>query len=238
MKKKVRVLSKSPKIVLPDSGAELPSRVRSQAAAFRAHQIYMANIDMSLDYIIENYRFDPDDDNSPMLKEIVSITTLRNIAAKMGWAERRKQLWERVEANVMDALESDLTRLRLQEINQLKDIYDHTLARIKGVEDPNDKTKMLIDPVKPRSLEGLINAFIRLDARMDEKRDRIQKDIVGSATRQPDEEYMGTVGAVPDLDDDIDDNDAAWMAHRLAMKRAGLLEVDDRDVEEADEWEE
>jgi len=222
-RRKHEALAKVPKIELPATDAELPTKVLAQIAGFRAHQIYMANLGMSLEYIHTNYRLDPADETSPMLSEIVQISTLRNLSMRNEWSDRRKELWAGIEKNLLDALETDLTKIRIQETRELKRVYESALKHVMGEVDPADATKVLVEPVRPRSFEGVVNALIRLDAHLETKRETMKAAIAANASHRPDEGYVGVAVIEPDIDDALNDDEAAWAAHKLAEMRAGIL---------------
>ena len=207
-------LNRTTELELPESG-EAPKRTLIQLASFRAMQIYLSMPGSSIDYVVNNFRLDPDDPSSPLLSSIGSLVSFRRIAKNGKWEERRAEMWAKAEAEAHRRLGQAIVEQRVRELNVFQTVAQTALNYVFGVPDPDRPGEMLVNPVKPKSLEGVITALTRLDRAMEDKREAIEE----SASKvRPTVIDAGEVSA--EFDDAIDDSELELFVDTMVKNRA------------------
>jgi hypothetical protein len=197
---------------------ELPAAPADRGVLYlRVMQAYMARRDIPLRDIWHNGHVDPHDTTTPLIRDVIPYTTLLGHSTRHGWSERREQMWEEIERRALAQLQTDLTAARVRELQFLNAAATVVQQHVFGVPDPANPGSMIVNPAKPRSLEGLINAMVRLDGHIEEKR-------VGAATAMIEARTSGgdlaEVVVPPVYDDALDEAEIEEMARWLAQKRA------------------
>ena len=221
-------------VELPAGG--LTKRGDRQLVCLSAMQQYMADPGISVPYVWENCHLDPADDTSPLIKDLIKLNTLQTAANKGKWASRRTAMFSKIEKEIMQRLQSDIVAQRVRELQHMRMVFEVAERHVFGVPDPENPGSMLVNPVKPRSLEGMVRALVALDTHIENKRDRI----AGSMTAKSDPDVIDSSEVLPVYDDALTDEELAAYAEQVVRKRAArsrakLLGQDLDDEEEGEE---
>lgn len=191
-----------------------------QIAAIRAFHIYVSDPDATVQSVWELGRLVEDDASSPMIRDCISHEWLRTIAGPkyMNWVARREAFWEDVQSRVLEYAKTDLVQRQLEEIDKLTNAGAALLQHVHG------DAVAKIAQAKPRSLEGVVNAFVNLDRHITKKR---EVAIAAAAAAAKNKAGAGATGpgrgAAPPIEDGMSDAEVATMARDMARKRAGLM---------------
>jgi hypothetical protein len=90
------------------------------------------------------------------MSTIISFKTLQNIATSQGWADRRQNHLRALQDAIEARVRSAAVATELAEIQTLRTLVDGAVAKAATT--------------APKSLEGLLQAIVRLDVRIAEKR--------------------------------------------------------------------
>jgi hypothetical protein len=199
------------------SELDLSKTKPTRAAEMVAFIEYMRHPDRKIEDVWENTLLDRSDPDSPKLREVIALATLRNAAGAQDWIGRRKEYWSDIRAKVLDAAKDEIVQRELGEIAVMERMKITTEGHIFGDESRD------IMPLKPETFEGAVGAYVKLDKRIGEKRTstavHIAKAVEGGATVP-----TGAPGAmaIPVIEDGLDETDIAEMSRAIAAKRAGL----------------
>jgi len=85
------------------------------------------------------------------------------------WVTRRASYWQSVTDEVLRQAKNRAVNDRVKDLQELQNIR----AALYDLIMPRDINGVRTFKVRPSSLEGMVNAFVRLDALADDKRDRV-----------------------------------------------------------------
>ena len=182
-----------------------------QEAVYHALMIYIATPGLSIRELWQTRRIG-NDDESPFIRDHVAYSTLEAASKKGKWYTRREEHWGQVEARVINRLQDAAVQKQINELLQVEAVEGILLNHIHGVTDPLTK-KVVIYAAKPKSLEGAVGALVNLAKYKDAKRSRVQADLAAGA--RPDRPG-GTVSSVPDVEDNLTEEDIVALAAYLA----------------------
>lgn len=201
---------------------EISARAAAQKAVFEGMLLFIQHPGLSVREIYENFRVDEKDPESPYIRDKVTWHSFREAARQSDWTDRREAHWLKIEKSILDHMHSDHVKQELAEMAQLQAAVDRLNLHIHGGVDAD----IPIEPVKPKSLEGVIGALVQLDKQMSAKRARVAAETAAAP------EAAGSVVSGPVVEDNLTDEEVRQLAHNLISARAGLLENDDE--QEAD----
>jgi hypothetical protein len=195
-----------------------------QQALFRGMVVYIQHPGLTIRNVWENYRLDDDDETAPWLRDMVNYSTFERQAVRGKWTKKRDDFWYGVEQRVLAEAQTEAVKKELDEITHLEAIAGHLIQTITGGKDRNGK---LIDPTKPKSLEGVVNAYLHLDKHRMGKRERVMAAMAAAATTHERPETGGahTDPDLPFMEDELTEDEIETMARQLAMRRAGVKEL-------------
>jgi hypothetical protein len=208
----------------------------AQKALFRAMLLYVNNPGLSLRHIWGKLPVS-DEENAAPIRECVSWSLLEKTAAEDQWREKRAEHWATIEQRVLRELQSDRIKQELEEVHGLEQIRIALMQRITGVVDPAHPGSMLVMPAEPKSLEGVVTAYIKLDKHALDRRRAIDEAV--AARKTPGNEIEGDsidVETVP-VEDNMTDAEIRALADTLARQRAGLISKDEDDAAPDDDSE-
>lgn len=211
------------KVSKGSASVELPAKADRGLVILRAMHAYMARRDVALRTVWENERVDAADPLSPLIQDSIPYSTLLAHANAARWGKRRELIWAQIETEALRQLQTDLTQARVRELQMLQAAAEVVRNSIFGVPDPSNPGAMLVAPAKPRSLEGMVNALVRLDAHIQGKREGIADVMIEAADRlaagrdviDSDEAPLG-----PAMDDAFSDEEIREFAKFMAQRRA------------------
>lgn len=103
--------------------------------------------------------------------ELMSLRAFNTRAARGKWRARRDEYREQVK---QEAFKHHKMRAVATCVNELEELQGLRMAGFDAVKPyRHERTGKLVYPVPPRSLEGMINALVRLDMRVADKRDEV-----------------------------------------------------------------
>jgi len=119
-----------------------------------------------------------------------------------GWAEKRLAFQEKCSRRVQEAVSNKLVKLRLEQMDKIKELCDDIWAKIK---DPDA-------PIKVLSYEGIVKTYLQAVETMEKLRDSVTIAI-GDKTVHPDTETRNN----PDIQ--ISSDEARDLATELIKRR-------------------
>lgn len=214
----------------PEELERIENKQNIAAALYQGFLLYMREPAMSIRAVWETGRLDDKDDDSPPLRECVSLPHFLGTASKNNWRERRDQHWREVRSRVEAHLMTQHVRRELEEVAVLEALKSAVLPHIMGGElTLADGSVVEIRQAKPKSLEGAVDAFVKLDKRIGDKRQHVINEAGrASAGDLHDSPHDGVVGHVEDerggpavlMDTDgYEDDEIEAMAEALAARR-------------------
>ena len=218
----------------PTTSIELAGADRVRQAIFRAQMLYFMHPGATLQAVWDHGLMGDDDEADP-IRTCVSIDYLRRMASpKFGnWRSRRDTFWLGVERRAFTALQGRAVEREMEELAGLEGVRTRLMQHIVG--DADGK----VTAAKPRSLEGLVAALLRLDKRTGDKRDRITTAAAAAAANSPQEVDPGmpTAGGArrgtgPVYEDGLSQDEILAMSRAVAKSRAAL---EDGGVEDDDD---
>ena len=207
-----------------------------QKALFRGFVRYLERPAASVRAIWDTERIS-DDDDAPLIRDCVTHQWFSEYAGRLRWKKRREEHWNEVRSRVQDHLMTQHVQRELSEIGVLEGLKDSVLPHIMGGEDGDGEP---IKQARPKSLEGAVDAFIKLDRRIGQKRGHVIEE-TGRASKG-DLHYVGQ-GDNPALADErggpavladtggYSDDEIAAMAEALAEKRVEVQNAKFRDTQ-------
>lgn len=197
-------------------------RAEHQEAIFRAMMIYIRTKGASLRDVWETGRIYDGDPDSPLIKDFISFDGLRQQAHKAKWVDQRTEFWKGVHTEVLATARTEVIQDQLNELGNLHGVRALAMANIEGVYEVDPLTgerKLILAPIKPKSLEGLINAFVRLDNHLNKRRDAVLTQTVQGlpANEAPTKERV-----IPQIEDNMTDDEIEALTRDIMRKRAGL----------------
>ncbi len=213
---------------------ELSDRAVAQQAAFYGLLIYLRHPGMSLKDVYDRGRMS-DEDDAPLIKEVCCYNTFTALSRQGDWVKKRDEHWAAVEARVLDAAQDEAVKAELRDIETLTAVEEVVLNHVHGVVGPNGV--MVIEAVKPKSLEGLVKSLTELSKLRSSKRDRTMVALTEAARDEGVVDIPGSA-ALPEIEDNLTDAEIETLAVDLATKRANLQIADTEMEEEEEEGEE
>lgn len=191
-------------------------------AVFRGFLRYVQRPGSSVREVWDTEKIDDgDDDTTPMIKDVMSLTAFQKAATQGQWKQRRDDHWVEVKHKVLTHIQSQAVRSEIAEIEQLEALKQVALRHIVG-----DKLGG-IDAATPKSLEGAIGAFVQLDKRVSSKREVVAEQTAASAGSADKPTIVaGRNGRVALNDNDWKEAEVQAMARALATNRAGVPGVE------------
>ena len=129
-------------------------------AQFRGFTRYIQRAGCRIRDVWESERI-TDDDDAPLICDVVPINTFQGWARDGQWRRRRDEHWEEVRKRVMAHAQTEAVQAEIAEIGQLEAL----------------KTTAM-----PKSLEGAVGAFVQLDKRVSAKRDLVLDQTIRAAS--------------------------------------------------------
>lgn len=190
-------------------------------AQFSAMLLYIQHPGLSVRQIWEGYRIDPDNGESPLIRDVIAYSTLAAHARKQEWEEKRVKHWREVEARILNHLQSSHVQEELKEIQRL----DRVEGRLEAVIYGDEETA----PVAPKSLEGAVKVLLDLHKLRSQKRELVTSETSQRAIEMGAGEVPAGPGQreAPSIEDGLDPEELARIAHQLAAGRAGVGEDGD-----------
>lgn len=198
----------------------LTRQAESQQAIFRGMLIYIQNPGLNLRKVWDTGRLN-DDEEAPYLKDMCSWQVFERHAIAGKWRTKRDEHWAEIEKRVLAQAQSDTVEVMLREMEVLSAVADSLIANITGVTDASGN--VIIEPAKPKSLEGVVNALTNLDKWRQAKRDRVMAHMAAAAGEEAAEEGEVHVVEIPHVEDNLNDEEIEHLAVVMASQRAGLL---------------
>ena len=96
-----------------------------------------------------------------------SLAAFRSWCVDDAWVSQRERHWEQVFTAVARELAGEMTQAHINEAKDLLDIRNVAFAHIRG----RDKDGRAVALPEMKSYEGMVGAFVRLDERLDKKRE-------------------------------------------------------------------
>lgn len=185
-------------------------------AQFSAMLLYIQYPGLSVRQIWENYRIDPDDHESSLIRDVIAYSTLAAHARKQDWEAKRVKHWREVEAKVLRHLQSTHIQQELSEIGRLDRLEGRLEQVIFGDEENG------ISPVMPKTLEGAIKVLLDLHKLRSQKRELVTSETAEKAIEMRGGEPIpeAPTKKVPEIEDQLDPEELAQLAHQLAAGRA------------------
>lgn len=199
---------------------EITISAETGRAQFSAMLLYIQYPGLSVRQIWESYRIDPDDPEAPLIRDVIAYSTLAAHARKQDWEDKRIRHWREVETKVLHHLQSTHIQQELQEIGRLDRIEARLEQSIYGDEAQG------IPMVPAKTLEGVVKTLIELHKIRSQKRELVTTETANKATeiRGDDPVQVAEGPRVPKIEDQLDPQELADIAHRLAAGRAGVTE--------------
>lgn len=190
--------------------------------AFKAMLVYIDTPGLSLRRLWETKRLDPDDDESPLFRDAIGWHNLAKYAKNQRWASRREEHWEAVERRVLEEMRSHRVQQELDELGTLEAVENAMLDFVQGVTDEDGNS--VIERVKARSLEGLVNSLVKLSQYRDTKREKLQDRVAEASKVSLTEDEHQAMRGEPAVVDELTDEELEAMARTVALRRAGMIE--------------
>jgi len=152
------------------------------------------------------------DGESPLLRDVVPYETMLKVARRDKWRDRRVSHWEEIRTRVLAHAQSEAVQAEIHELDEL--------ARVRK------KLNDLIhsdDAPPAKSLEATINALLKLDKQVSDKRAGVMEGTASAAAIGPSIAQADTT-PILDGDFDLDETDYTAMSRALATRRAGVIE--------------
>lgn len=121
-----------------------------------------------------------------LLRSLQPIAETQKYAAEQKWAERRQSFWRGVQAAWLRQKQVSLLRSREEELTEALELRSQIYHMIK----PREVDGVSVFTVQPRSLEGLMGAYCKLDQMIESKRDAVL-GVIGPALGRADAEAEG-----------------------------------------------
>ncbi len=193
--------------------------VRLQHALHAGFVIYLMNQGMSVTAVWETGRISAED-AAPFIRDCIALDTFVKSATENGWVARRSQHWQDVRTRVENKLLHEHVQRSLDDIAVLQGAKTIAMQHIRG------DVAAKIDPVRPKSLEGVLGALVQLTKAEAELRkivveqaaDAARDDARVGATQDP--QLPGAAAALVTDDDGFTDEQIAAMARAAALQNA------------------
>ena len=144
-------------------------------AQFRGFTRYIQRAGCRIRDVWESERI-TDDDDAPLICDVVPINTFQGWARDGQWRRRRDEHWEEVRKRVMAHAQTEAVQAEIAEIGQLEALKTTVITRIMG------DAAAGIPAAMPKSLEGAVGAFVQLDKRVSAKRDLVLDQTIRAAS--------------------------------------------------------
>jgi hypothetical protein len=190
-------------------------REQQTKAVFRGFLRYIQRPGASVREVWETEQIE-DDDTSPYIKDVISLTAFQKSATDGSWKTRRDSHWQEVRQKVLTHIQTEAVKAEVAEIESLEALKTVALTHITG------NSSAGIDAVKPKSLEGAIGAFVQLDKRIGDKRKIVAAETADAAsTGHIDHKAVAANNTLKLSDGDLSTADIEVMARALASQRVG-----------------
>lgn len=101
-----------------------------------------------------------------LFKDSVSYETFQRWSMVDKWVERRSEFFENIRDDIKKNLGKRLVDIQVDQLKELDVLYHESIKKLKAKK------------LKPKSLEGMITALVKLVTASNELRDKIAKEIV------------------------------------------------------------
>lgn len=193
-------------------------REQQTKAVFRGFLRYVQRPGASVREVWETEQIE-DDETSPYIKDVISLTAFQKSATDGGWKSRRDTHWAEVRQKVLTHIQTEAVKAEVAEIESLEALKTVALTHITG------NSAAGIDAIKPKSLEGAIGAFVQLDKRIGDKRKIVAAETADAAsTGHIDQKAIAANHTLKLSDGDLSTEDIEAMARALATQRVAESE--------------
>lgn len=182
-------------------------------AMFQAELLYMQSPGVSLKEVWEIGVLDPGNPEGPKIREHVAFVTLMHRAKEESWPSRRKAFWIKIRDRVLAEAETSLVQEELRELVRFRDVRDRILDVIFGDADG------LETPIPGRSLEGLAAVLVKVDERIQTKRERTAGLMARGAADPEKADAAESSTAIEVLDTNLTPEEARELAQVILKKR-------------------
>jgi hypothetical protein len=202
------------KPVVPKLSPGEQASVRLQKALLAGFVVYLQNPGMSIVAVWETAAVSADD-GSPLIRECIGLDAFQRSAAENKWAARRDQHWAEVRSRVESKLMDQHVQRTLADLTGIEALKTVAMQHITGDAAAN------IKPVAPRSLEGVMKAYIDLTKQAMDMRGLVVEQAADAArakdgnTRDP--QLPGAAASLILEDDGFSDADIDAMARAAAL---------------------
>lgn len=203
-------------------------RVPAEQEAARLHQavfagftLYLEHPGLSVQAVWETGRVSKDD-NAPYIRDCVALSTFQSAASANGWVERRENHWREVRDRVAARLADDHVQRTLTDLATLGTAKEVALANILG------DVARGIQPVKPKSLEGVLSALasvtkVEVELRklvLQQTADAAAADAKAALNTATDRQLPSQAAALVADNDGFTDEEIEAMARAAALRNA------------------
>lgn len=165
-----------------------------------------------------------------------NLDTARKFSEENKWIDQRKSYWNGVKDMWLRQKQQALIQMRTDELREATDLKDAVLDFCKPKVLDNGQT---VWPIKPKSYEGLITAFVQLDDLVENKRQSISDEIEPMLDAMAREEAVLKGGARKKHETPFDRNEMRMLAHKILGKRRterrAAINIQDDDSDETKE---
>lgn len=155
----------------------------------------------------------------------VDLDQTRKYARDQRWLERRTSFWQGVQAAWLRGRQVALLRSRATELSEAQDLRNQIYQMLR----PRMVDGVLTFPIEPKSFEGLVTAFIKLDDLIDNKRDSVLSMV---------DPMLGKIEAGAQSDETtvlpFSGDEMRRLAHQLLQARRKKRQEHDADEHDAD----
>lgn len=141
-------------------------------AVMRGFMCYLKRPGASVKAIWESERLEEDAD-APHLQDCISWDQFAEWAQRQSWRVRRNEHWDDVRKRVEKHVKSEHVQRELDEITVLERAKEEVLSHVFGTGG--------MAKVKPKTLEGAIDALVKLDKRTSDKRVRVTEETAAAS---------------------------------------------------------
>jgi len=190
--------------------------VRLQQALLAGFVVYVQHPGMAIVAVWETAAISTED-GAPLIRECVSLHTFQRSAADNKWSARRDRHWAEVRARVEAKLMDQHVQRTLTDLAGIEALKTVAMQHITGDVAAN------IKPVAPRSLEGVLKAYVDLTKQAMDMRGVVVKQAADASRAKDgnihDPQLPGAVAVALVLEDDgFGDEDIEAMARAAALR--------------------
>jgi hypothetical protein len=208
--------------------------VRLQKALLAGFVVYLQNPGMSVVAVWETAAVSADD-GAPLIRECIGLDAFQRSATENQWMRRRDQHWGEVRSRVESKLMDQHVQRTLEDLTGIETLKTVAMQHIKGDAAAN------IKPVAPRSLEGVMKAYIDLTKQAMDMRGVVVEQAADAARAKDgtvrDPQLPGAAASLILEDDGFTDADIDAMARAAALNAslggAAVLASESKRIETA-----